>query len=135
MRGMGGFRGRRSRAVHKLALSPSCWGISEEKEWGHQIAADRVLSEAAAVGEGAITAGPPGFLPDRSDHARSLLRRLRVEAVGGQVHGILHHHEARGAELAHIDGHAHWPPAAGARTLVPSAIPERHPRGARASPP
>ena len=133
MRGMGGFRGRRSRAVHKLALSPSCWGISEEKDWGHQIAADRVLSEAAAVGEGAITAGPPGFLPDRSDHARSLLRRLRVEVIGGQVHGILHHHETRGAELAHIDGHAHWLAAVGARTLVLSAIPERNPSGARAS--
>jgi inosose dehydratase len=132
MRGMGGFRGRRGRAVHKLALSPSCWGINEEKDWGHQIAADRVLSEAAAVGEGAITAGPPGFLPDRSDHAKNLLRRLRVEVVAGQVHGILHHHEMRGAELAHIDGHAHWLAAVGAGTLVLSAIPERHPSEGRA---
>ena len=119
--------------MHRLALSPSCWGISEEKGWGHQIAAERVLSEAAAVGEGAITAGPPGFLPDRSDHARSLLRRLRVEVVAGQVHGILHHHEMRGAELAHIDGHAHWLAAVGAKTLVLSAIPERNPGEARAS--
>src|SRR5438874_2909695 len=133
MRGMGGFRGRRSRAVHRLALSPMCWGISEEKDWGHQIAADRVLSEAAAVGEGSITAGPPGFLPDRSDHARTLLRRLRVEVVAGQVHGILHHEDTRGAELAHIDGHAHWLAAVGARTLVLSAIPERNPSGVRAS--
>ena len=129
---MGGFRGRRSRPVHKLALSPSCWGISEDKAWGHQIAADRVLSEAAAVGEGSITAGPPGFLPDRSDHARTLLRRLRVEVVAGQVHGILHHEDTRGAELAHIDGHAHWLAAVGAGTLVLSAIPERNPTGARA---
>jgi inosose dehydratase len=119
--------------VHRLALSPSCWGISEEKDWGHQIAVDRVLSEAAAVGEGAITAGPPGFLPDRSDHARALLRRLRLEVVGGQVHGILHHHDTRGAELAHIDGHAHWLAAVGARTLVLSAIPERNPGAARTS--
>src|SRR3954447_13717693 len=133
MRGLGGFRGRRSRAVHRLALSPSCWGISEEKDWGHQIAADRVLSEAAAVGEGAVTAGPPGFLPDRSDHARDLLRRLRGEAVAGQVHGILHHEDTRGAELAHIDGHAHWLAAVGAGTLVLSAIPERHPSGASPS--
>jgi inosose dehydratase len=119
--------------VHRLALSPSCWGVSEEKAWGHQIAAERVLSEAAAVGEGAITAGPPGFLPDRSDHARALLRRMHIEVVGGQVHAILHHHEIRGAELAHIDGHAHWLSAVGASTLVLSAIPERNPTGPRAS--
>jgi inosose dehydratase len=133
MRGIGGFRGGRPRAAHRLALSPSCWGVNEEKGWGHQIAAQRVLSEAAAVGEGAITAGPPGFLPDRSDHARALLRRMRVDVVSGQVHAILHHHEIRGAELAHIDGHAHWLAAVGANTLVLSAIPERNPSGPRAS--
>src|SRR6266576_4299373 len=131
MRGLGGFRGRRSRAVHRLALSPSCWGVSEEKDWGHQIAADRVLSEAAAVGEGAITAGPPGFLPDRSDHAKAMLRRHRLKVVAGQVHAILHHHDIRGPELAHIDGHAHWLSAIGARTLVLSAIPERTPGAGR----
>src|SRR6266480_818533 len=134
MRGIGAFRGRRSRAVHKLALSPTCWGISEEKDWGHQIAAERVLSEAAAVGEGAITAGPPGFLPNRSDQARSLLRRQHVQVVAGQVHAILHHHATRGPELAHIDGHAHWLAAIGAGTLVLSAIPERSPNAARPGP-
>src|SRR6184192_3697470 len=130
---MGGLRGRRPRSAHRLALAPACWGIHEAGDWGHQIAADRVLSEAAAVGEGAITAGPPGFLPDSSDHARSLLRRLHVEVVAGQVHGILHHHEARGAELAHIDGHAHWLSVVGAGTLVLSAIPERNPSAVRPS--
>lgn len=125
MLGMGTFRGRSKRATHRLALSPSCWGISEASGWGHQIDAERVLSEAAAVGEGAITAGPPGFLPDRSDRARSLLRRHRTQVVAGQVHAVLHHHEVRGPELAHIDGHAHWLAAIGAGTLVLAAIPER----------
>jgi inosose dehydratase len=111
--------------MHRLAMSPACWGISEEKDWGHQIDAERVLSEAAAVGEGAITAGPPGFLPDRSDQARLLLRRLKVQVVAGQVHAILHQNDTRGPELAHIDGHAHWLAAIGASTLVLSAIPER----------
>jgi inosose dehydratase len=120
-----GFGGRRGRAAQRLALSPSCWGISDVSSWGHQIAADRVLSEAAAVGQGAVTAGPPGFLPDRSDQARALLRRHRLQVVAGQVHGILHHHDARGPELAHIDGHAHWLSVVGAETLVLSAIPER----------
>jgi len=113
--------------VHHLALSPACWGISEVTGWGHQIDAERVLSEAAAVGEGAITAGPPGFLPDRSDQARTLLRRSRLRVVAGQVHAILHHHETRGPELAHIDGHAHWLAVVGAETLVLTAIPERSP--------
>ena len=111
--------------MHRIALSPECWGISEFHDWGHQIDPERVLSEAAAVGEGAITAGPPGFLPDRSDLARPLLRRHRLHVVSGQVHAILHHHETRGPELAHIDGHAHWLAAIGADTLVLSAIPER----------
>jgi inosose dehydratase len=119
--------------MHRLALSPACWGISEEKDWGHQIATERVLSEAVAVGEGAITAGPPGFLPDRSDHAKALLRRLRIQVVAGQVHAILHHHETRGPELAHIDGHAHWLSVIGAGTLVLSAIPERASSPARAA--
>src|SRR5438067_7459843 len=131
---MGGIRGRRGRAVHRLALSPSCWGINETKDWGHQIDAERVLSEAVAVGEGAITAGPPGFLPNRSDQARSLLRRQHVQVVAGQVHAILHHHATRGPELAHIDGHAHWLAAIGAGTLVLSAIPERSPNPARPGP-
>jgi len=118
--------------VHRLALSPACWGVSEDTEWGHQINAERVLSEAVAVGEGAITAGPPRFLPDRSDQAKSLLRRHHVQVVAGQVHAILHHHAIRGPELAHIDGHAHWLAAIGADTLVLSAIPERSPTAARA---
>src|SRR5213594_826318 len=122
---MPGLRGRRPRAVHRLALSPSSWGVSENRDWGHQIDVERVLSEAAAVGEGAITAGPPGFLPDRSDHARSMLRRHRLRVVAGQVHAILHHNDIRGPELAHIDGHAHWLAAVGAETLVLAAIPER----------
>src|SRR2546430_6800308 len=121
---MGGIRGRRGRAVHRLALSPSCWGINETRDWGHQIDVERVLSEATAVGEGAITAGPPGFLPDRSDQAKAMLRRHRLKVVAGQVHAILHHHDIRGPELAHIDGHAHWLPAARADAPAPAAVPE-----------
>jgi inosose dehydratase len=106
-------------------LSPVCWGISDVPDWGHQLDPARVLSEAAAVGEGAITAGPPGFLPDRSDQAKPLLRRQRVSVVAGEVHAILHHHDIRGQELAHIDGHAQWLSALGADTLILSAIPQR----------
>ena len=128
---MRGLATRKVRSVHRIALSPVCWGIGEGPDRGHQIDAERVLSEAAAVGEGAITAGPPGFLPDRSDQARALLRRQRLQVIAGQVHAILHHHEIRGPELAHIDGHAHWLSAVGAETLVLAAIPERNPGAAR----
>jgi len=128
---MGGLRGRRPRSAHRLALAPACWGINESGDWGHQIDAERVLSEAAAAGDGAVTAGPPGFLPDRSDHAKALLRRHRLQVVAGEVQAILHHHETRGAELAHIDGHAHWLSAIGGSTLVVSAIPERTPGATR----
>jgi inosose dehydratase len=116
---------RPARATHHLALSPACWGISDIPGWGPQLDAERVLSEAVAVGEGAITAGPPGFLPDRSDQAKPLLKRHRLRLVAGQVHAILHHDDVRGPELAHIDGHASWLAALGADTLVLSAIPQR----------
>src|SRR5882762_2455908 len=116
---------RAPRSTHRLALSPVCWGISDVPGWGHQLDPERVLSEAAAVGEGAITAGPPGFLPDRSDQAKPLLKRHRLSLVAGQVHAILHHEDIRGSELAHIDGHAHWLSVLGAETLILSAIPER----------
>src|SRR3977135_1262881 len=109
-------------APHRLALSPVCWGISEVQGWGHQLGPERVLSEAAAVGEGAVTAGPPGFLPDRSDQAKTMLRRNHLRLVAGEVHSILHHDDIRGPELAHIDGHAHWLSVLGADTLVLSAI-------------
>ena len=113
------------RSIHHLALSPVCWGISDVPSWGQQLDPERVLSEAAAVGEGTITAGPPGFLPDRSDQAKPLLRRHRLSLVAGQVDAILHHRDIRGPELAHIDGHAQWLSALGAETLVLSAIPQR----------
>ncbi len=113
------------RAPHRLAISPVCWGISDIPGWGHQLDPERVLSEAAAVGEGVITAGPTGFLPDRSDQAKRLIKRHRLGLVAGQVDAILHHDGIRGAELAHIDGHAQWLSALGAETLVLSAIPQR----------
>jgi len=84
-----------------------------------------VLSEAAAVGEGAIEAGPAGFLPDRSDHAKPIIRRHRLAVVAGPAEAILHHYDIGGPELAHIDGQASWLAALGAETLVLSAMPPR----------
>src|SRR6267154_1798122 len=113
------------RSIHRLALSPVCWGISDVPGWGHQLDAERVLSEAAAVGEGAIEAGPPGFLPDRSDLAKPMLKRHHLRVVSGSTQAILHHHDISGAELAALDGHASWLAALGAETLVLSPVPPR----------
>jgi inosose dehydratase len=106
-------------------MSPTSWGVSDVPGWGHQLDAERVLSEAAAVGEGAIEAGPPGFLPDRSDLARPMLKRHHLRVVAGPAQAILHHHDIGGPELAFLDGHASWLAALGAETLVLSAVPPR----------
>jgi len=106
-------------------MSPASWGISDVPGWGHQLDAERVLSEAAAVGEGVIEAGPPGFLPDRSDLAKPMLKRHRLRVVAGPAKAILHHHDISGSELAVLDGHASWLAALGAETLVLSAVPPR----------
>jgi inosose dehydratase len=102
--------------------------VSDVPGWGHQLEPERVLSEVWSLGISAIEAGPPGFLPDRSDQAKLLLRRHWLRVVSGQAHAVLHHHDIRGSELAHIDGHASWLAAVGAETLVLSAI---APRGAK----
>ena len=115
----------RKRVGPRIALSPSSWGVSDVPGWGHQLDPERVLSEAAAVGEGAVESGPPGFLPDRSDLAGPILKRHRVRVVAGPAHAILHHHDIGAPELAHIDGHASWLAALGAETRVLAAMPPR----------
>lgn len=120
----------RKRSGPRIALSPSSWGVSDVPGWGHQLDPERVLSEAAAVGEGAIEAGPAGFLPDRSDQAKPILKRHRLAVVAGPAQAVLHHHDIGGPELAHLDGQANWLAALGSETMVLSAMP---PRGAGAA--
>jgi inosose dehydratase len=108
-----------------VAISPACWGISDTRGWGPQLDPERVLHEVAGLGESAIEAGPSGFLPDRSDAARALVKRHRVRVVAGPVRAVLHHHDLRQTELVHIDGHAAWLSALGAETLVLTLIGSR----------
>ena len=115
----------RGRAASNVAVSPVSWGVSEAAAWGPQLEANRVLTEMASLGANGIEAGPSGFLPDRSDTARSLLRRHALRMVAGPVYAVLHHHELRQSELAHIDGHAGWLAALGAKTLVLTVIGSR----------
>jgi len=122
-----GRRPSREKDGPRVALAPAAWGVSDVPGWGYQLDAERVLSEVWSLGVSAIEAGPPGFLPDRSDQAKLLIRRHWVRVISGQAHAVLHHHDIRGSELAHIDGHASWLAAVGGETLVLSAI---APRGA-----
>ncbi|HWO91196.1 MAG TPA: inosose dehydratase, partial [Methylomirabilota bacterium] len=66
--------------------------MSDVPDWGHQLDAERVLSEVWSLGIAAIEAGPPGFLPDRSDQAKLLIRRHWLRVVSGQAHAVLHHY-------------------------------------------
>lgn len=108
-----------------IAVSPLGWGVNETRGWGVQLEPERVLSEIASLGVSAIDAGPPGFLPDRSATARTLVKRHRLKVASGPVRAVLHHHDLRGVELAHIDGHAAWLAALGAQTLVLTLIGSR----------
>jgi inosose dehydratase len=120
-----GFKRSRARPGPRIAVSPASWGVSDVPGWGHQLDADRVLADAWGLGVGAIEAGPPGFLPDRSADVKPMLQRHWLKVVAGQAHAILHNYDIRGPELAHIDGHASWLAALGAETLVLTAIAPR----------
>jgi inosose dehydratase len=121
-----GLRPSPAKAPHRIAVSPASWGVSDIPGWGHQLDTERVLAEATQLGEGAIEAGPPGFLPDRSVDAKLVLKRHRLRLVAGAADAILHHVDLRGPELAQIDGQASWLAALGAETLVLSAVPPRN---------
>jgi inosose dehydratase len=115
----------RSRLGGGVAVSPASWGISESATWGPQLEPNRVLTEMATLGADGIEAGPPGFLPDRSEAARTLLKRHALRMIAGPVFAVLHHQELHHSELAHIDGHAGWLAALGAKTLVLTVIGSR----------
>ncbi len=116
---------RHGRQEAGIALSPLCWGMSEVRGWGPQLEPERVLREIASLGQTFIESGLSGFLPDRSVAARALLKRYGLRVVAGPVRAVLHHHDIRGPELAHIDGHAAWLASLGAQTLVLTVIESR----------
>jgi len=118
--------GGRSRSGAGISISPASWGISESSTWGPQLDPNRVLAEMAALGADGIEAGPSGFLPDRSNEARTLLKRHGLRMIAGPVYAVLHHQDLHHSELAHIDGHAGWLAALGAKTLVLAVIGSRN---------
>src|SRR5260221_13116626 len=119
------------RTASSVAVSPVSWGVSEGAAWGPQLEPNRVLTEMASVGANGIEAGPPGFLPDRSETARGLLRRHGLRMVAGPVYAVLHHYDPRHSELAHIHRPAGWPAALCPKTPVLAAIGSRTPHPPR----
>lgn len=118
-------RARRQDGGDTIAVSPVCWGVSEIRGWGVQLEPERVLREIASLGQTFIETGPSGFLPDRSVASRRLLKQHGLRVVAGPVRAVLHHHDIRGPELVHIDGHAQWLASLGAQTLVLTVIESR----------
>src|SRR5947208_10528891 len=90
----------RGRIASTVAVSPVSWGISEAAAWGPQLEPNRVLTEMATLGANGIEAGPPGFLPDRSETARAMIRMHGLRMMDGTVYAVLHHHALRPTEIS-----------------------------------
>src|SRR4051812_37634513 len=105
--------------VDRVAGAPISWGVCEVPGWGHQLSADRVLTEMREVGLKATEFGPDGFLPDAPGDKAERLRSYHLAAVGGFVPVVLH---VRSQDvMTTIDQVLEAFAAAGAGTLVLSA--------------
>ena len=105
----------------RVAGAPISWGVCEVPDWGYQMEAERVLSEAAGLGLTAFEAGPDGFLPREPEETARLLSGHGLELVGGFVPVVLHDREARDSELASVERQAGLFASAGAGVLVLAA--------------
>jgi len=74
----------------KIAAAPISWGVCEVPGWGHNLPAERVLTEMRDVGVTATEFGPDGFLPLDAGDREDLLGRYGLTAVGGFVPVVLH---------------------------------------------
>lgn len=79
-----------STITKRLAAAPISWGVCEVPGWGHQLEADRVLSEMTALGISATEFGPAGFLPEEAAQRADVLKRHNLQAIGGFFPVILH---------------------------------------------
>ena len=79
-----------STITKRLAAAPISWGVCEVPGWGHQLEADRVLSEMTALGISATEFGPAGFLPELAAQRADVLKQHNLQAIGGFFPVILH---------------------------------------------
>ncbi|HJQ72118.1 MAG TPA: TIM barrel protein [Actinomycetota bacterium] len=103
----------------RVAGAPITWGVCEVPGWGHQMAAERVLSEMRSVGLRATELGPDGFLPPGSE--RALLDANGLALVAGFVPAVLHDPSSLEHELAKVDAAAQTIASLGGGVLVLAA--------------
>lgn len=103
-------------AIQRIAAAPISWGVCEVTGWGHQMGADRVLSEIAELGFAGTEAGPDGFLPADPIAVRDRCAELRLALVAGFVPVVLHRADLD--DLPQVAARARWLAAAGADVLV-----------------
>ncbi len=104
----------------RIAAAPISWGVCEVPGWGHQMNAERVLTEMSDLGVTATEFGPAGFLPDDPTARAEVLRRHGLTAVGGFLPVLLHDgdHDPMPEVEAYLDGCL----AAGAGVVVLAAF-------------
>ncbi len=105
--------------AERVAGAPITWGVCEVPGWGHQMPADRVLSEMRSLGLRATELGPDGFLPRGSE--RALLEANGLSLVAGFVPAVLHDPSSLDGELARVDAAAHTIASLGGDVLVLAA--------------
>jgi inosose dehydratase len=74
----------------RIAGAPISWGVCEVPGWGHQLSADRVLTEMREAGLTATELGPDGFLPADTAELTAMLAGYGLSCVGGFVPVLLH---------------------------------------------
>lgn len=77
-------------ATDRIAGAPISWGVCEVPGWGHQLPADRVLTEMNRIGLAATELGPDGFLPGDPERLAALLAEHHLTAAGGFAPFLLH---------------------------------------------
>ena len=74
----------------KIAGAPINWGVCEVPGWGHQLTAERVLTEMRDVGLVATETGPQGFLPGDPAALTAFLQSYDLRCVGSFLPVLLH---------------------------------------------
>jgi inosose dehydratase len=105
-----------STITSRLAAAPISWGVCEVPGWGHQLGADKVLSEMTALGISATEFGPAGFLPEKPAERAAVLKHHQLQAIGGFFPILLHDpsKDPLAAVSAELDAYE----AAGATVMV-----------------
>nr|CAA9361847.1 MAG: Inosose dehydratase [uncultured Nocardioidaceae bacterium] len=103
----------------RVAGAPISWGVCEVPGWGHQLGADRVLTEMRALGLEATEFGPAGFLPDEPLEKAAVLSDHGLRAVGGFLPVVLH--DPRSDPLPAVEVFAEGCVATGAGVVVLAA--------------